>query len=112
MKMANKKALSDSAYLGDMVNQLYELEQWELRRLAWEALLISDGPDSPFKVSTTNVLWGSTSELVAIVVMKDGFKVYCSSEAGTDSRQKSVNTEVREVFEATTANVINDECGE
>lgn len=32
--------------LDEMVESLYNLDRWELRRLAAEALLISDGPDS------------------------------------------------------------------
>lgn len=33
--------------LDDALTGLYDLDRWELRRLAAEALLISDGPDSP-----------------------------------------------------------------
>jgi hypothetical protein len=31
--------------LQEMMESLYNLDKEELRRLAWEALLISDGPD-------------------------------------------------------------------
>lgn len=31
--------------LSEMQESLYDLDRVELRRLAWEALLISDGPD-------------------------------------------------------------------
>jgi hypothetical protein len=31
--------------LQEMIEHLYDLDREELRRLAWEALLISDGPD-------------------------------------------------------------------
>lgn len=37
------------ASLDSLTEQLYDLDRAELRRLAWEALLISDGPDSPYK---------------------------------------------------------------
>lgn len=32
-------------FLDEMITHLYDLDRAELRRLAWEALLISDGPD-------------------------------------------------------------------
>lgn len=31
--------------LGDMLDELYNLDRSQLRRLAWEALLIADGPN-------------------------------------------------------------------
>ncbi len=54
--------------LQDMLETLYNLEPWELRRLAWEALLISDGPD---KVGGQQ--GGSIS--VAYQNMNEGFRV-------------------------------------
>lgn len=39
--------------LEELLEHLYDLDRYELRRLAWEALLISDGPDSPFTDTTT-----------------------------------------------------------
>lgn len=33
----------------EMLEDLYDLDRSELRRLAYEALLISDGPDSPLR---------------------------------------------------------------
>lgn len=38
--------------LQDMIESLYNLDRWELRRLAAEALLISDGPDMPEEMKT------------------------------------------------------------
>jgi hypothetical protein len=35
--------------LEELIESLYDLSQDELRRLALECLLISDGPDSPYK---------------------------------------------------------------
>lgn len=37
--------------LEEMLGDLYSLDRWELRRLAAEALLISDGPDSPHNIN-------------------------------------------------------------
>ena len=36
---------ADVDYMQLCMEQLYELDHAELRRLAWEALLIADGPD-------------------------------------------------------------------
>ena len=40
--------------LEDTIVHLYDLQHEELRRLAWEALLIADGPDSTFSLESPN----------------------------------------------------------
>jgi hypothetical protein len=42
-----------AGHFQEMIELLYELEGNELRALAWEALLISDGPDAVHKPDET-----------------------------------------------------------
>ena len=47
---ASKIFVQEELSLQKMIESLYGLDRWELRRLAAEALLVSDGPDSDLRL--------------------------------------------------------------
>lgn len=48
----------------EVIETLYNLDQEELRSLARECLLISDGPDSPFPTTNPLKVFGSLRKIL------------------------------------------------
>lgn len=64
---------SSALSLDEMVENLHNLSRSELRRLAAEALLISDGPDAPHEIFEQDP--GSAVEVYLVGVNNTGARV-------------------------------------
>jgi hypothetical protein len=66
--------------MNELIEQLYDLDRAELRRVAWEALLIADGPDHIEGPSSTG-----TDTIVQRVDMdgRDAFMIWAVPAGAT-----------------------------
>jgi hypothetical protein len=70
----NEKYQDARGLILDMVEALPSLDREELRRIAWEALKLSDGP-TPVKVSMAEYLESQTRSEFIVAAETDGFKI-------------------------------------